>query len=165
MTTSARQHHADPRSISVYDLLHGPVLGPSGQYWGYVVDVAVTYRPGQYPLVTGVLACLGSLEVYISANYIIEWRPTEVQLATLPPLIPFAGRANIVLVRSQLFRRRFRLGGHKLQAKDFVLSEHQNSWLLTTLDTRGPLARRCGICHAHSQVDWNNASGLTESPH
>lgn len=144
----------DERTLSVYDLLNGSVLGPRGQYLGYVFDVVVRPRSGRYPLVAGLLACLANFEVYLPALSLTRWERDVVRVDAAPDLLPLGRRDGLVRLRSDLLGRRFTAGSVRVRARDFLLRADPEGWVLTTVDARGRLARRTGSRGTGAMIDW-----------
>lgn len=141
---------------SLRQLLHGSVLGPQEQYLGYVFDVAVRLRHGHYPRVAGLLAGIGTQEVFLPSAIVRTWHPQAVTLGTVPSLRPFRNRDRLTLLASELLGQPVTdtTTSTKVRAWDFLLRQVPYGWVLTTIDTGGRPSNRL--------IDWKSAKWAGE---
>lgn len=148
--------------LSVRDLLHCAVLGPRGEYLGYVFDVAAQPSSDGYPVVSGVLACVGVRESILDPTVLDTWRGGAVRLRhpTGPPLDP----GDTLRVRYSVLGRRVAIGdGVTVRARDVRLSRTAAGWVLAAIDPRGPAERRTGAAET-GLVDWLSLAATDRCP-
>ncbi|MFB9727530.1 hypothetical protein [Haloechinothrix salitolerans] len=140
-------------------LLHGLVLGPHDQYLGYVFDVAVQQRHGQYPLVAGLLAGIGVREVFLPSAVVRTWHPETITLDTAPKLRPFRDHDHLTLVASELLGHVFTdtTTSTDVSATDFLLHRLPFGWALTTIDTGPTPAQQSRRSPTNRLIDWKSA--------
>ena len=140
-------------------LLKGNLLSPEGGSVGRVDDVIVRLRGGELPLVTGLVAKVGSQRVFVPVSAISDLSAGAVRLSDpRMNLRSFERRDGEVLLRQDIL-------GHRLidvaeaelvRAWDIELSETAEGWVLSCLDTRRP-PRLFGLIRAtagHPCQDW-----------
>ncbi|MDQ2754413.1 MAG: CBS domain-containing protein [Actinomycetota bacterium] len=122
-------------------LLGQQLLSPTGEGVGKVDDVIVRLRGGEYPLVTGLVAKVGGRGVFIPIKRVAELSEQRAALARAKvDLRSFERRDGEVLLREDIL-------GHRLidvadaelvRAWDLELTQSDEGWVLTSLDTRRP---------------------------
>ena len=140
-------------------LLKGNLLSPEGGSVGRVDDVIVRLRGGELPLVTGLVAKVGSQRVFVPVSAISDLGADAVRLSDpRVNLRSFERRDGEVLLRQDIL-------GHRLidvaeaelvRAWDIELSDTPEGWVLACLDTRRP-PRLFGLIRAtagHPCQDW-----------
>jgi CBS domain-containing protein len=140
-------------------LLGRQLLSPSGEGVGKVDDVIVRLSGGEYPVVTGLVAKVGSRRVYVPIGRVAELTEQRIALAKAKvDLRSFERRDGEVLLREDIL-------GHRLidvadaelvRAWDVELRAADGGWVLSCLDTRRP-ARLFGLIRptaGHPCQDW-----------
>jgi CBS domain-containing protein/flagellar motility protein MotE (MotC chaperone) len=157
--------------IHLSQLLHAPVLARSGETVGRVDDVIVRLRGAdEYPLVTGIVAEVGSRQVFIGSVSIDEYGADRIVLAKNKiDLRGFERRDGEVLLRADVL-------GHRLidvaavelvRAYDVELEDTGGGWVLARLDTRRP-PRLFGLIKGsagHAARDWKAFEPLIGHAH
>jgi CBS domain-containing protein len=145
--------------VHLSGLLGHQLLSPSGEGVGKVDDVIVRLHGGEYPPVTGLVAKVGSRQVFIPINRVAELAEERITLAKAKvDLRGFERREGEVLLREDIL-------GHRLidvadaelvRAWDVELRATAGGWELSCLDTRRP-ARLFGLIRptaGHPCQDW-----------
>ncbi|MGH9128138.1 MAG: magnesium transporter MgtE N-terminal domain-containing protein [Acidimicrobiales bacterium] len=146
-------------------LLGSQILSTTGEGIGKVDDVVVRLRGGDYPVVIGLVAKVGGRRVFLPISRMGEL--SEARVALAKPKVDMRGferRDGEVLLREDIL-------GHRLidvaeaelvKAWDIELTQTEEGWILSSLDTRKP-ARLLGLVHraegAASQ-DWKAFEAL-----
>jgi CBS domain-containing protein/flagellar motility protein MotE (MotC chaperone) len=157
--------------IHLSELLHAPVLARSGETVGRVDDVIVRLRGAdEYPLVTGIVAEVGTRQVFIGSASIDEYATDRIVLAKNKiDLRGFERRDGEVLLRADVL-------GHRLidvaavelvRAYDVELEDTGGGWVLARLDTRRP-PRLFGLIKGsagHAARDWKAFEPLIGHAH
>jgi CBS domain-containing protein/sporulation protein YlmC with PRC-barrel domain len=128
--------------IHLSQLLHAPVVTPSGEAVGRVDDIIVRLRSAEtYPLVTGIVAGVLSRRVFVGSGSIRRIDPDRVTLVhnEIDPR-RFERRPGDVLLRSDLLGYRLIdvTAGELVRAYDVELEDSGEGWVLARLDTRRP---------------------------
>lgn len=146
--------------IHLSQLLRAPVVTPSGEPVGRVDDIVVRLRgTDTYPLVTGIVAGVGSRHVFVSKGSIQRLDADRVTLAhNEVDLRRFARRHGDVLLRADVLGYRLIdvAAGELVRAYDVELEETLDGWVLARLDTRRP-PRLFGLLRSHgghAARDW-----------
>jgi len=146
--------------IHLSALLRAPVVARSGETVGRVEDVIVRLRGADsYPLVTGIVAGVGSRRVFVGSRSIHEYTPGRVELAKNKiDLRGFERRDGEVLLRADVLGHRLIdvAAGELVRAYDIELEDTGEGWVLARLDTRRP-ARLFGLLKAtggQAARDW-----------
>ncbi len=128
--------------IHLSQLLHAPVVTPSGEAVGRVDDIIVRLRsPETYPLVTGIVAGVGGRRVFVGSRSIRRFEPDRVILVHNEiDLRRFERRHGEVLLRSDVLGYRLIdvTAGELVRAFDVELEDSGEGWVLARLDTRRP---------------------------
>jgi len=128
--------------IHLSQLLRAPVVARSGETVGRVEDVIVRLRgTDTYPLVTGIVAGVGSRRVFVGSRSIHEYTPGRVELAKNKiDLRGFERRDGEVLLRADVLGHRLIdvAAGELVRAYDVELEDTGEGWVLARLDTRRP---------------------------
>jgi len=164
MMTTADLAAAQP-AVLLSGLLKHAVLDANGQDLGQVVDAIVTLRGADYPLLTGLLVRIGSVNVFVPVERVggIDTERIEV-LDAKPDLHPPARRTGDVLLSGELL-------GHRLidvsravlvRAYDAQLTHDEHGWVLTGLDVhkRRFLHHVLGRHDRHTMRDWHTFEPL-----
>jgi CBS domain-containing protein len=146
--------------IQLSQLLHAPVVTPSGEAVGRVDDIIVRLRGADiYPLVTGAVAAVGGRRVFVGSGSIQRFDPDRVTLVhNQIDLRRFERRHGEVLLRSDVLG--YRLidvsAGELVRAYDVELEDSEDGLVLARLDTRRP-PRLFGLLKTpggHAARDW-----------
>jgi CBS domain-containing protein len=132
-----------------------------------LVDVIVRLRGTDYPLVTGLVADLGSRRVFVPAELVTDWDTEQVSLSTARvDLRQFERRQGEVLLRADIL-------GHRLidiprarlvRAYDLELAHTPAGWVLAGVDTHPTswwrrLRRRAAPAHGHDGEGGEHGAG------
>lgn len=135
--------HTDHTVLSVRQLLYGWVLGPESEYLGYLFDITAQRRTRGYPRLTGALACIGIRETVLPPAAVATWQTGAVRLSSVPDSAMPVEHEDDLRIRYSLLGRRFTTAeGESFRIHDVLLESGPEGWLLTTVDTYGPRARR-----------------------
>jgi CBS domain-containing protein/sporulation protein YlmC with PRC-barrel domain len=156
-----------PRTGSVIhlsDLLKRPVTDRGGESLGRVSDVIVRLRGDLHPLVEGLVAKVGSREVFIPIDQVATFDGDVLKLTSAKlDLRRFERREGEVLLRADVLGHRLIdvESAHLIRAADLELEQRAGTWVLTGVDThRTPrqlmrlLGGRASESHEHSFRDW-----------
>jgi CBS domain-containing protein len=159
-STGQRDVGAGAKVIHLSQLLHAPVVTPSGEAVGRVEDVIVRLRGADtYPRVTGIVAGVGGRDVFVGGKSIQRYEPDRITLANNKiDLRRFERRVGEVLLRSDVLDYRLIdvAAGELVRAYDVELEETPDGWVLARLDTRRP-PRLFGLLKTpggHAARDW-----------
>jgi CBS domain-containing protein len=168
MTDMTRQHGRSVEqppglSLVLSELLRRTVVDASGQGLGRLSDVIVRLVDDGYPVVTGLVADIGGLALFVPAAQILAWHTARLELATAKPdLRGFVRRPGEVLLRQDLL-------GHRLvdleqprlvTACDVRLTHTDEAWVVSAVDVRPRgLLRRRGVPLWRDWVDFEPLIG------
>ena len=128
--------------IHLSQLLRAPVVTPSGEAVGRVDDIIVRLRGADtYPMVTGIVAGVGSRRVFVGSGSIQRFDPDRVTLVHNEiDLRRFERRHGEVLLRSDVLGYRLIdvTAGELVRAYDVELQDSADGLVLARLDTRRP---------------------------
>jgi CBS domain-containing protein len=128
--------------IHLSQLLHAPVVTPSGEAVGRVDDIIVRLRGADtYPLVTGIVAGVCGRRVFVGSRSVRRLDPDRVTLVHNEiDLRRFERRHGEVLLRSYVLGYRLIdvAAGELVRAYDAELEDSGDGWVLARLDTRRP---------------------------
>lgn len=152
--------------IHLSQLLRAPVVTPSGEPVGRVDDIIVRLRGADtYPLVTGIVAGVGSRRVFVASRSIRRFDPDRVTLVHNEiDLRRFERRYGEVLLRTDVLGYRLIdvAAGELVRAYDVELEDSGEGWVLARLDTRRP-PRLFGLLKTpggHAARDWKSFEPL-----
>lgn len=151
----SRASNAAGRTLSLSSLLARAVLGARGRRLGRLADVIVRLRGEDYPLVTGLVARIGSRRVFIPAGEITDWSSDELTLSSARiDLRDFERRDGEVLLRADILGHRMIdvQNARLVRANDLELAHTTHGWVLAGVDTR-------------KRAWWRRALGLTRPTH
>jgi CBS domain-containing protein len=174
---NADEESWDGPALHLSRVLGADLVARGDDRLGKVDDVIVRLRGGDYPLVTGLVARLGGLQIFVPYERIAGLAADRLQISgTKVDLRAFERREGEVLLKTDIL-------GHRLidvtdaelvRAWDVELREAADGWVLSCLDTRRP-ARLFGLLRptpGHACRDWrafepllgHTPSALTRSP-
>ncbi len=126
------------RTLRLWDLLRRPLTDKEGESIGRLSDVIVRWRGSELPLVTGLVATVGSREVYVPVEQASAVDGAVLKLTSnVLDLRRFQRREGEVLLRSDVL-------GHRLidvdrarlvRATDLELEQRNGDWVLAAVDT------------------------------
>ena len=151
--------------LSVHELLSSWVLGPTGQYLGYVYDIVIRPRDEGYPLVAGLLVCIGYYESFLPVSAVTTWQHGAVRVGAAPGIQPLEDRENLLLLRSDLFDLWVTdpTGSRGVRIRELLLQHTSQGWVVTTSDARARLVRRAGGDSHDGLVDGHPGSPATDA--
>ncbi|MCQ4085010.1 CBS domain-containing protein [Streptomyces sp. RB6PN25] len=157
MTDTAQE----PRVLHLSALLKRPVADRAGHSLGRLADVIVRLRGRDYPLVTGVVAGIGGVELFVPIEQVDSFDadgPVRLVSAKVD-LRPFERREGEVLLRADVLGHRLIdvTDVHLVRASDVELVREDTHWLLARVDTHRP-HRLLGVFKERSTIrawrDW-----------
>jgi CBS domain-containing protein len=114
-------------------LVHSPVLSPSGEKLGRLEDVIARLADSGYPRITGLKVAIGRRELFVPIDRVVDLVPRRVSLAgqTLN-LGRFERRPGEVLLRQDVLDRRLIdvVVGRLVHANDLALARIEDRWAL-----------------------------------
>ena len=145
-------------------LLKHAVIDAKGQAVGELADAIVALRGDEYPLLTGLVAKVGSGQVFVPVAKVIEIDTDRIELRSAKlDLRPFARRDGEVLLRADVL-------GHRLidvdrallvRAYDVQLTQTAEGWIVTGLDVHHRRLIHLGAKHQnHPMRDWRSFEAL-----
>ena len=161
MTATAR---ASAPTVLLSALLKHAVIDAKGQSLGALNDAIITLRGHDYPLVTGLVAKVGSAIVYVPMSRVIAIDTDRVELRSAKlDLRPFARRDGEVLLRADVL-------GHRLidvdramlvRASDVQLTQSDDGWIVSGMDVHRRRWPHLGANHDRHQIrDWRSFEAL-----
>ncbi|MFC9790465.1 magnesium transporter MgtE N-terminal domain-containing protein [Rhodococcus sp. NPDC127528] len=151
---------ASRQVIHLSRLLGCPIIARNGDEIGRIEDVIVRLGgPESYPVVTGLVAGVGSRRVFVSTGQIASLSQQRVDLShNKVDLRGFERREGEVLLRTDVLDHRLIdvPAAELVHAYDVELEDTGSGWILARLDTRRP-ARLFGLLKSrdgHASRDW-----------
>lgn len=171
MTTSpaaAAPGPDDGRVLHLSALVGRPITDKSGESIGRLADVIVRLRGAEHPLVTGLVAALGTREVFVPLEQASSFDGEVLRLTSARlDLRQFERRHGEVLLRADVLGHRLIdvQAAHLIKAADLQLRNQGGQWVLAGVDThRRPrgLSRLLGPAQpgGHEFADWANYEPL-----
>jgi CBS domain-containing protein/sporulation protein YlmC with PRC-barrel domain len=170
MTTSpaaAAPEAGNGRTLHLSELLGRPITDKQGQSIGKLADIIVRLRGAEPPLVTGLVAAVGSREVFVPVEQVSSFDGEVLKLTSARlDLRQFERRHGEVLLRSDVLGHRLIdvPAAHLIKAVDLELRQQGSEWVLAGVDTR---RRRRGLLRllapdagAHRFEEWGNFEPL-----
>jgi CBS domain-containing protein len=153
------------RTLRLSGLLRRPLTDKGGESIGRLSDVIVRLRGADYPLVTGVVAAVGSREVYVPVEQVSSFGDEELKLTSARlSLRRFDRRDGEVLLRADVLGHRLIdvQSAHLIKAADLELEQRGGDWVLTGVDTRRRGRRLFGPAEhgEHSFREWGSFEPL-----
>lgn len=151
-------------TIFLSTLLRHAVIDAKNQQIGALADAIVRLRGDEYPLLTGLVAQVGSNRVFVPISKVIAMDSDRIELRTARlDLRPFERRSGEVLLSGDVL-------GHRLidvdraalvRAFDVGLTKGAAGWIVSGLDVhRARWFRRPGTHERHALRDWNSFEAL-----
>jgi len=156
------------RILHLSELLGRPVTDKQGESIGRLDDVIVRLRGAEHPLVIGLVAAVGSREVFVPLEQVSSFDGEVLKLTSARlDLRQFERRHGEVLLRADVLGHRLIdvPSAHLIRAADLALQHRAPEWVLAAVDThrrsRG-LLRLLNPAHPdqHQFEDWANFEPL-----
>jgi CBS domain-containing protein len=135
------------RPLHLSELLRRPVTDRGGGSIGRLSDVIVRLRGADYPVVTGLVAAVGSRSVFVPIEQVAgldraEFRLTSARL----DLRQFERREGEVLLRADVLGHRLIdvEHAHLIRAADLELAPDDGAWVVTGVDSHRRPSRLFG---------------------
>ncbi|MGD0377044.1 MAG: CBS domain-containing protein [Streptosporangiaceae bacterium] len=126
------------RTLHLSELLRRPLTDRGGESIGRLSDVIVRLRGAELPLVTGLVAVVGSREVYVPIEQVSSFGGEVLNLTSAKlDLRRFDRREGEVLLRADVLGHRLIdvENAHLIKAADLELEQRGEDWVLTGVDT------------------------------
>ncbi|HEX9064994.1 MAG TPA: CBS domain-containing protein [Streptosporangiaceae bacterium] len=142
MTTSpaaAKPGPDDGRVLHLSELVGRPITDKRGESIGRLADVIVRLRGELPPLVTGLVAALGTREVFVPLEQASSFDGDVLSLTSARlDLRQFERRHGEVLLRADVLGHRLIdvQAAHLIKAADLELRNQDGEWVLAGVDTR-----------------------------
>ena len=170
MTTSpaaAAPEASSGRVLHLSELVGRPFTDKRGESIGRLSDIIVRLRGHEHPLVTGLVATVGSREVFVPVEQVSSFDGEVLKLTSARlDLRQFERREGEVLLRADVLGHRLIdvPSAHLIKAVDLELRHQGSEWVLAGVDThrrsRG-LSRLLGPAETgHYFEDWANFEPL-----
>jgi CBS domain-containing protein len=151
-------------TVLLSSLVKHAVLDAKGKTVGQVADAIVALRGADLPLLTGLVAKVGSITVFVPIGRVVDINADRVELRSAKlDLRPFERRDGEVLLRADVL-------GHRLidvdravlvRAYDVQLSRAGDGWIVTGLDVHKRRLIHLGARHErHPMRDWRSFEAL-----
>jgi CBS domain-containing protein/sporulation protein YlmC with PRC-barrel domain len=155
------------RVLHLSDLAGRPITDKRGESIGKVADVIVRLRGAENPLVTGIVAAVGSREVFVPLEQVSSFDGEVLKLTSARlDLRQFERRHGEVLLRADVLGHRLIdvLTAHLIKAVDLELRQQGSEWVLGGVDThrrpRGLLRLLSPDAGGHQFQEWANFEPL-----
>ena len=156
--------HTPTATALLSTLLKHAVIDAKGQSIGEIGDAIITLRGHDYPLVTGLVAKVGSATLFVPMSRVVAIDADRVELRSAKlDLRPFARRDGEVLLRADVL-------GHRLidvdrallvRAHDVQLTQTDDGWIASGLDVHKRPWLHIGPRHErHPLRDWRSFEAL-----
>jgi CBS domain-containing protein/sporulation protein YlmC with PRC-barrel domain len=170
MTSSpaaAAPEAGDGRVLHLSDLIGRPITDKQGDSIGKLADVIVRLRGTENPLVIGVVAAVGSREVFVPLEQVSSFDGEVLKLTSARlDLRQFERRHGEVLLRADVLGHRLIdvPTAHLIKAVDLELRQQGSEWVLAGVDThrrpRGLLRLFSPDASGHQFEEWANFEPL-----
>jgi CBS domain-containing protein/sporulation protein YlmC with PRC-barrel domain len=170
MTTSpaaAAPEAGNGRVLHLSELVGRPITDKQGESIGKLADVIVRLRGAEPPLVTGLVAAVGSREVFVPLEQVSSFDGEVLKLTSARlDLRQFERRHGEVLLRADVLGHRLIdvPTAHLIKAVDLELRQRGSEWVLAGVDThrrpRGLLRLLAPDSGAHRFEEWANFEPL-----
>ncbi len=159
MTTTpaaAAPEASNERVLHLSELVGRPITDSKGESIGRLADVIVRLRGAEHPLVIGLVAGVGSREVFVPLEQVSGFDGQVLKLTSARlDLRRFERREGEVLLRSDMLGHRLIdvPSAHLIKAADLELRRTDSEWVLAGVDTR---RRPRGLARllVPTQVSW-----------
>jgi CBS domain-containing protein/sporulation protein YlmC with PRC-barrel domain len=155
------------RVLHLSDLVGRAITDKRGESIGKLADVIVRLRGAENPLVTGVVAALGSREVFVPLEQVSSFDGEVLKLTSARlDLRQFERRHGEVLLRADVLGHRLIdvPSAHLIKAVDLELQQQESEWVLAGVDTHrrpwGLLRLLAPDARSHRFEDWANFEPL-----
>lgn len=156
-----------PRALYLSELLRVPVTDRGGEHIGRLSDIIVRLRGADLPLVTGLVATVGSRSVFVPIEQVSALDGTELRLTSARlDLRRFERRDGEVLLRADVLGHRLIdvQSAHLIRAGDLELHQQDGGWVVTGVDSRRQAHRLFGHRAAeprqHAFHEWSRFEPL-----
>jgi CBS domain-containing protein/sporulation protein YlmC with PRC-barrel domain len=170
MTTSpaaAAPEAGNGRVLHLSELVGRPITDKRGESIGKLADVIVRLRGAESPLVIGLVAAVGSREVFVPLEQVSSFDGEVLKLTSARlDLRKFERRQGEVLLRADVLGHRLIEvpTAHLTKAVDLELRQQGPEWVLAGVDTRrrprGLLRLLAPDASAHRFEEWANFEPL-----
>jgi CBS domain-containing protein len=150
--------------LHLSELLRRPINDKSGGSIGRLSDVIVRLRGADYPVVTGLVATVGSRSVFVPIEQVAGLESAELRLTSARlDLRQFERRDGEVLLRADVLGHRLIdvESAHLIRAGDLELAHGNGAWVVTGVDSHRRPSRLLGGAGAgggrgreHSFREW-----------
>ena len=155
------------RVLHLSDLVGRPITDKRGESIGKLADVIVRLRGAENPLVKGVVAAVGSREVFVPLEQVSSFDGEVLKLTSARlDLRQFERRHGEVLLRSDVLGHRLIdvPSAHLIKAVDLELRQQGSEWVLAGVDMHrrpwGLLRLLAPEARAHQFEEWANFEPL-----
>ncbi len=155
------------RVLHLSDLVGRPITDKRGESIGKLADVIVRLRGADNPLVIGVVAAVGSREVFVPLEQVSSFDGEVLKLTSARlDLRQFERRHGEVLLRADVLGHRLIdvPAAHLIKAVDLELRQRAQEWVLAGVDTRrrprGLLRLLAPEARGHQFEEWANFEPL-----
>ncbi|MFC5995105.1 PRC-barrel domain-containing protein [Pseudonocardia hispaniensis] len=141
--------------MSLRRLLGCAVVGEHGAHLGHVRDVVVHRSPDPAAaVVSGLVADIGGVPFFVSAQAVAGWQAARVRLRSAPVERRFVPRPDALLLARGVLGRLVvtPTSRRPTRIRDLTLRRRGAHWVVWAADTRGAIAR---LLRAPSPVEWN----------
>jgi CBS domain-containing protein len=135
------------RPVHLSELLRRPVTDKTGGSIGRLSDVIVRLRGADYPVVTGLVAKVGSRLVFVPIEQVAGLDRAELRLTSARlDLRQFERREGEVLLRADVLGHRLLdvERAHLIRAADLELAPGDGDWVVSGVDSHGRPRRLLG---------------------
>jgi len=170
MTTSqaaAAPEAGNGRVLHLSELVGRPITDKRGESIGKLADVIVRLRGAESPLVTGLVAAVGSREVFVPLEQASSFDGEVLKLTSARlDLRQFERRHGEVLLRADVLGHRLIdvPSAHLIKAVDLELRQQGSEWVLAGVDThrrtRGLMRLIAPAEQSHQFEEWHNFEPL-----
>ena len=126
------------RPLHLSELLRRPITDKAGGSIGRLSDVIVRLRGDEYPVVTGLVATVGSRSVFVPIEQVTDLDRPELRLTSARlDLRHFERRNGEVLLRADVLGHRLLDvdSAHLIRAADLELADQVGEWVVTGVDS------------------------------
>ena len=169
MTTSpaaAAPEAGNGRVLHLSDLVGRPITDSGGESIGRLADVIVRLRGAEHPLVTGVVAAVGSREVFVPLEQVSSFDGEVLKLTSARlDLRQFERRDGEVLLRADVLGHRLIdvPTAHLIKAVDLELRQPGRRVGAGAASTRTAVRAACSGCSPPTRPRTSSRSGPTSS--
>jgi CBS domain-containing protein len=150
------------RPVHLSELLRRPVTDKSGGSIGRLSDVIVRLRGADYPVVTGLVARVGSRSVFVPVEQVAGLDRAELRLTSARlDLRHFERREGEVLLRADVLGHRLLdvESAHLIRAADLELAPRDGEWVVSGVDIHRRPGKLLGALAGAVGADSDRDSG------